>query len=212
VRAEFEEAQARGIGVGEATRRIDVHTSESPILSGGDLDADWKRADVGEETVGGTVSTPDQDVVDELGEAAGVEYADNEPLDPEEKILRRDRERWELNPASSESFQENQREQDEEFESSPRPPSLARKYATPKKGAQTTAALVTPPTAQAGTGKKPSVASIARKNAPAAKNASGKSAIARNASTKPPQTPKGKQAPTKPAAEKRTQAGRGKQR
>jgi hypothetical protein len=120
VKDEFEEAQSRGLGVDEGIRRIDVHTSESPILSGGDIDADWKRADVGEETVGGTVSTPDQDVVDELGEAAGVEYADNEPLDPEEKILRRDRERWELNPASSEAFQENQRERDEELEMAPR--------------------------------------------------------------------------------------------
>lgn len=212
IRAEFEEAQARGIGVGETTRKENVHTSESPILSGGDIDADWKRADVGEETVGGTVSTPDQDVVDELGEAAGVEYADNEPLDPEEKILRRDRERWELNPASSESFQENQREQDEEFESSPRPPSLARNYATPKKAAQAAAANVTPPTAQARTAKKPAVGSVARKNASSGQNASGKTAAARNTPAKPPQTPKGKQASTKPAAAKRTQTGRGKQR
>jgi hypothetical protein len=45
----------------------------SPKLSGGDPDADWQRADtVGEEAVGGTVATPDQNVVDELGEALGV--------------------------------------------------------------------------------------------------------------------------------------------
>ncbi len=45
-----------------------------PLLSGGDVDADWKRADsIGEEAVGGSVATPDQDVVDEIGRALGVE-------------------------------------------------------------------------------------------------------------------------------------------
>jgi Family of unknown function (DUF6335) len=80
---------------------IRLHNSESPILSGGDVDADWERAnDVGEEAVGGTVATPDQDRVDELGEAWGIEYQDNEPIHTQEKLDKRDRERWELNPAS----------------------------------------------------------------------------------------------------------------
>jgi hypothetical protein len=116
VEEEFEEAQELGLGAEREAQRKNVHTSESPAISGGDVDADWKRADVGDETVGGSTSTPDQDVVDELGEAAGVSYNDNEPLDPEEKILRRDRERWELNPASSERFQEQRREQQEELQ------------------------------------------------------------------------------------------------
>jgi hypothetical protein len=137
VKNEFEEAQSRGLGVEEGIRRIDVHTSESPILSGGDVDADWKRADVGEETVGGSVSTPDQDVVDELGEAAGVEYADNEPLDPEEKILRRDRERWELNPASSE-FRDYERAADEELDPAPRRATSTTKKSAILRGASTT--------------------------------------------------------------------------
>jgi hypothetical protein len=77
------------------------HHSESPELSGGDVDADWQRAnDVGEESVGGTVATPDQDRVDELGAAVGIVYQDEEPLHTEEKLQKRDRERWELNPAS----------------------------------------------------------------------------------------------------------------
>ena len=116
VEEEFEEAQDLGLGAEQEARRRSVHTSESPAISGGDVDADWERADVGDETVGGSTSTPGQDVVDELGEAAGVSYNDNEPLDPEEKILRRDRERWELNPASSERFQEQRREQQEELQ------------------------------------------------------------------------------------------------
>src|SRR5687768_18607712 len=45
--------------VEEETRR---YSSTSPALSGGDIDADWQRADhVGEEAVGGSVATPDQD-------------------------------------------------------------------------------------------------------------------------------------------------------
>jgi hypothetical protein len=51
--------------------------------------------------VGGSVSTPDQDVVDELGEAAGLTYNDYEELDYDKKVLNRDRDRWELDPASA---------------------------------------------------------------------------------------------------------------
>lgn len=75
--------------------------SESPILSGGDVDAAWENAEEGgEETVGGSTPTPDQDRVDELGEAAGLVYQDEEPLNTEAKLEKRDRQRWELNPAS----------------------------------------------------------------------------------------------------------------
>jgi hypothetical protein len=39
-------------------------------LSGGDVDADWARAQSsGDEAVGGSVTTPDQDVVDEHADA-----------------------------------------------------------------------------------------------------------------------------------------------
>jgi hypothetical protein len=73
-------------------RALDAHlqtyTSTSPGLSGGDVDADWERADsVGEEAVGGSVATPDQDVVDELGEALGVPQAPDEPVKSSREIL-----------------------------------------------------------------------------------------------------------------------------
>jgi Family of unknown function (DUF6335) len=73
------------------------HTSTSPGLTGGDLDADWWRADsVGEEGVGGSVSTPDQDNVDELGEALGVPREPDEEIRTSGEILeQRDRDRWE---------------------------------------------------------------------------------------------------------------------
>ena len=75
----------------------DEYTDTSPRLTGGDVDADWERADhVGEEAVGGTVATPDQSVVDELGGALGVPRAPDEEVRTSGEILeRRDRHRWE---------------------------------------------------------------------------------------------------------------------
>ena len=81
--------------------RLAEHTATSPQLSGGDVDADWDRADIGEETVGGSTPTPDQDRVDELGEAVGVTYEDTEPLDIDDKLNKRDKQRWELDPRSA---------------------------------------------------------------------------------------------------------------
>ena len=103
IKADFAERQQLALGGRKVLEEeLDEHHSESPKLSGGDLDADWQSANqAGEETVGGSVATPDQDRVDELGEAAGLTYEDDEPLQGEEKIRERDRNRWELNPESA---------------------------------------------------------------------------------------------------------------
>jgi hypothetical protein len=79
----------------EAERRL--YTQTGPELSAGDIDANWQRdADVGEEAVGGTVATPDQDVVDEITDAVGVPRAPDEEFRPSSEILdARDRYRWE---------------------------------------------------------------------------------------------------------------------
>lgn len=85
--------------------RLERNTSTSPILSGGDVDADWADAEgSGEETVGASVATPEQNVVDELGEAVGVTYEDGEVLRAGEKEEERDEHRWELDPASAEDY------------------------------------------------------------------------------------------------------------
>jgi hypothetical protein len=86
---------------GEMAPLLDERTSHpetTPALSGGDLDADWQRAgSSGEEAVGGSVATPDQDVVDELGRALGVEQASDAEVVTSEEILRaRDRHYWHL--------------------------------------------------------------------------------------------------------------------
>ena len=104
IRQEFEEAQKLASGGEQIRRELREHHSRTPELSGGDIDADWARADIGDETVGGSSPTPDQDVVDELGLAVGLTYEDNEPLHTTEKVDERDRKRWELDPASSEDY------------------------------------------------------------------------------------------------------------
>ena len=73
-----------------------AHTETSPRLTGGDVDADWHAAwDAGDEAVGGSVATPDQSVVDELGEALGVAQApDAEVVASGEILAERDSHRW----------------------------------------------------------------------------------------------------------------------
>jgi hypothetical protein len=101
---EFAEAQRLASGGQILSRELREHHSATPADAAGDIDADWRRSDIGEETPGGSTPTPDQDIVDEIGEAVGLTYQDNEPLDPEEKVAERDRHRWELDPASSEDY------------------------------------------------------------------------------------------------------------
>lgn len=85
--------------------KYEEHTETSPALTGGDVDADWESAyAVGDEAPGGDNPTPDQDIVDDIGRAVGVEYQDNEELKGEKKILERDKHRWELDPASSDDW------------------------------------------------------------------------------------------------------------
>ena len=103
-------AERQGLASGgrqKLEEKLNVHNGMDPTLSGGDVDAAWEDSiQVGEESVGGSVSTPDQDIVDELGEAAGLTYKDYEELDYDKKVLNRDRERWELNPASADDDEE----------------------------------------------------------------------------------------------------------
>ena len=81
------------------------HTETSPAMTGGDVDADWEDAyAVGDEAPGGDNPTPDQDRVDDIGRALGIEYADNEELKGADKVADRDKHRWELDPASAEDY------------------------------------------------------------------------------------------------------------
>lgn len=91
-----------GAGLGAGTA--------SSVLSAGDPDARWDQAESsGEETAGGSTPTPDQEVVEEIGRALGITYQEGEPLRAGEKEAERDLHRWELDPASSEDYQERLR-------------------------------------------------------------------------------------------------------
>ncbi|MBE8986871.1 DUF6335 family protein [Nostoc sp. LEGE 12450] len=83
------------------------YTETSPELTGGDVDAYWQDADaVGDEAVGGTTATPDKNVTEELEAAVGLEMADSEFLHTNDILEDRDGDRWELDPKSSEDYQE----------------------------------------------------------------------------------------------------------
>ena len=89
------EDQGRTVGL---LREVLEHHETGPAASAGDLDADWQRAQSsGEEAAGGSVSTPDQDRVDDIGHALGVEQPSAAPLRSSEEMLEeRDRRYWEL--------------------------------------------------------------------------------------------------------------------
>jgi hypothetical protein len=89
-----------------AESRLD-HRGMEPAITGGDVDVDLEDAYfTGEAAPGGDNPTPDQDIVDDIGKALGVEYQDYEELKAVDKVTARDRKRWELDPASSEDYKE----------------------------------------------------------------------------------------------------------
>ena len=76
-------------------------------VTGGDPDVDSVDAFfTGEEAPGGDNPTPDQDIVDDIGKALGVQYEDNEELKSADKLSERDKHRWELDPASSDDYKD----------------------------------------------------------------------------------------------------------
>lgn len=113
-------AERQGLASGgrqKLEEKLNEHNEMNPSLSGGDVDAAWDDSIVaGEESVGGTAPTPDQDIVDDLGEAAGLTYRDDEPLDSDKKVLDRDRNRWELNPESADDNEEDEDEEEADIE------------------------------------------------------------------------------------------------
>lgn len=98
--------------------RLERSRSNPQGLTGGDLDARWEHVySSGDETPGGDNPMPGQDRVDDIGRALGVRYADEEELVGSNKIIERDRHRWELDPASAEDFGERiEPEPEEEHE------------------------------------------------------------------------------------------------
>ena len=88
-------------------RSSEYTSSNSQIVGGdGDVAAAEQASATGEELVGGSAPTPDQDMVDELGAAAGIEMPDGAILNTTNMLDRRDENRWELDPNSAEDTQD----------------------------------------------------------------------------------------------------------
>jgi Family of unknown function (DUF6335) len=86
-------------------RSLQEHSGMTPAMTGGDVDADWENAYFsGDEAPGGDNLTPDQENVEEMGEALGLSYEDNEELKGSDKVIERDKHRWELDPASADDY------------------------------------------------------------------------------------------------------------
>ena len=73
------------------------YSATSSQIGGEDGDpAAEQESATGEQSVGGTAPTPDMDMVDELGAAAGIEMADGAILHTTNMLERRDESRWEF--------------------------------------------------------------------------------------------------------------------
>jgi hypothetical protein len=97
-------------GRAEAAQNIREHHGMDGV-TGGDPDVDIEDAYfAGEEAPGGDNPTPDQDIVEDIGKALGVTYNDNEELKGADKLVERDKHRWEMDPASAEDYTEHDKE------------------------------------------------------------------------------------------------------
>lgn len=100
-------------GSAKLAHRLRNDSLADPTITAGDLDAQWEGAQFsGDESAVSSMSSPDNNVVDEIGAAMGVSYQDSEELKVGEKERSRDKRRWELDPASSDDYQDRVRNED----------------------------------------------------------------------------------------------------
>lgn len=109
--AENDPGMPDSVDVAETARPMSPQAAKSTEIAGGDLDGSFGGLDGGEEAVGGSDPLPDQNDVDRIGSALGVEEQDEKPLATTEKLEGRDRDRWELDPASADDYDLRQREE-----------------------------------------------------------------------------------------------------
>jgi hypothetical protein len=94
--------------IGSTLNKLNPNVAFNADVTGGDVDDDWYQAEVvGEEAVGGQNPTPDQNVTEALLHSAGIDSTDGEPVRTLDKLTRRDLHRWELDPSSSEDYEEH---------------------------------------------------------------------------------------------------------
>jgi hypothetical protein len=94
-------------GRAEMAQHARDHRGMSSDITGGDVDVDVEDAYfTGDEAPGGDNPSPDLEVVDDIGKALGVQYDDAEELKSGDKLVERDKHRWEMDPASSEDYKD----------------------------------------------------------------------------------------------------------
>ena len=99
-------------GSAKLAQRLRENPGLDPTLTGGDIDAQWEMAEsTGDEAVAGSMATPGQNNTDDIGNAVGVTYQDDEELKVGEKERSRDIHRWELDPASADDYQDRKRDE-----------------------------------------------------------------------------------------------------
>jgi hypothetical protein len=100
-------------GSAKLQRELRENPGADPVVTGGDPDVRWESAQFsGDESPVGSTPSPDQNEVDQAGEAMGLTYASDEELKVGEKEEDRDKHRWELDPASSEDYQDRVRDKE----------------------------------------------------------------------------------------------------
>lgn len=103
----FEGLSDREAGMGQTLERLKPLAYTDGGVTGGDVDDDWYQAEVvGEEAVGGQNPTPDQNVTEDLLHSMGISSREGYSLESIEQLAQRDRGRWELDPNSSEDYEE----------------------------------------------------------------------------------------------------------
>ncbi len=99
-------------GAAKLNQRLQEDGLADTSITGGDVDAQWEGAQFsGDESAVSSMTTPEQNMVDDIGQAMGVTYQDNEELKFGEKERGRDIKRWELDPASSEDYKDRVRDE-----------------------------------------------------------------------------------------------------
>jgi hypothetical protein len=99
-------------GAAKLAQRLNEDSLADPSITSGDVDAQWEGAQFsGDESAVSSMTTPEQNMVDDIGQAMGVTYQDNEELKFGEKERSRDHKRWELDPASSDDYQDRLRDE-----------------------------------------------------------------------------------------------------
>lgn len=79
---------------------LDQPAPDSSVTAGDPDALEYQAEVVGEESIGGTTPTPEQNDVDDIAAAVGIDTQPDRPVAVKDEMDRRDRQRFELDPDS----------------------------------------------------------------------------------------------------------------